>query len=253
MKREGYTITDHADWYWFGHKKWSSRQGNKITRIIPHHMAGNLTKAQFDSIMSSSRQMSPTVAVYSDGSVSAYVPEEMRPWTTSGWEADKCALTLEIANDEIGGNWHISDKAYNMAVAIMAEWCIRYNITPSYKANRKGTIQMHKEWANTACPGPYLSQKITSGQLTKDINAAIAKAKGGNKIYVVQCGAYSKKVYAVNLAQKLKNAGFTAILKNEDGKIKVQCGAFSVKANAEALANQIKAKKFNVAIIEKTQ
>ena len=99
MIREGYTITDLADFYDFTHNKWSDRGNNKITRIIPHHMAGNLTQNQYASIMHSERQMSATVSVYTDGTVVAWVPEEKRAWTTGGWEADKCALTLEIANE----------------------------------------------------------------------------------------------------------------------------------------------------------
>lgn len=246
MKREGYTITDEANWYYFGHKKWSDRAGNKITRIIPHHMAGNLTKAQFDAIMTGSRQMSPTVAVYSDGTVSAYVPEEKRPWTTGGWDADKCSLTLEIANDEIGGNWHISDKAYKKAVKICAEWCKRYGITPVYKPNRKGTIQMHKEWANTACPGPYLSQKITSGQFEKDI---LAVMNPSYTLYKVQCGAFKKKPNAVDLREKLKAAGFSAVLKSEDGWHRVQVGAYKVKANADAMLTKLNKAGFKGVIV----
>lgn len=249
MKREGYTITDRADYYWFGHKKWSSRGGLKPNKIIPHHHAGNLTVKQFLAIMQSTRQMSPTVSVHTDGTVYAWVPEEMRPWTTGSYAADQTALTLEIANDQIGGNWHISDKAYNLAVQICAEWCKRYNIVPVWKANRKGTIQMHKEWASTACPGPYLSNKITSGQFAADINKILNPAPKTKTLYKVQCGAFSKKVNAVNYQQAIKKAGFDAILKEDKGYFKVQIGAYSVKANAEAMLAKVKAAGFGGVIV----
>lgn len=249
MKREGYTITDRADYYWFGHKKWSSRGGLKPNKIIPHHHAGNLTVKQFLAIMQSTRQMSPTVSVHTDGTVYAWVPEEMRPWTTGSYAADQTALTLEIANDQIGGNWHISDKAYNLAVQICAEWCKRYNIVPVWKANRKGTIQMHKEWASTACPGPYLSNKITSGQFVADINKILNPAPKTKTLYKVQCGAFSKKVNAVNYQQAIKKAGFDAILKEDKGYFKVQIGAYSVKANAEAMLAKVKAAGFGGVIV----
>ena len=245
MKREGYTITDEANWYWFGHHKWRNRTG-AINRIIPHHMAGNLTKKQFDNIMTSERQMSPSVAIYTDGTCSAYVPEEKSPWTTGGAAADGTALTLEIANDEIGGNWHISDKAYKKAVKICAEWCKRYGITPCYKPNKKGTIQMHKEWANTACPGPYLSQKITSGQFEKDI---LAVMNPSYTLYKVQCGAFKKKPNAVDLREKLKAAGFSAVLKSEDGWHRVQVGAYKVKANADAMLTKLNKAGFKGVIV----
>lgn len=255
MKREGYTITDWANWYNFTHKKWNSRNGHKITRIIPHHMAGNLTLAQFNNIMASGRQMSPTVAVFSDGTVCAYVPEEMRPWTTGGWDADCCALTLEIANDQIGGQWHISDKAYNKAVKIMAEWCIRYGIDPVYTYRGKG-INMHCDWAATECPAAYMKNKIKSGQLEKDIRAEMAKLKGETSTsssvkYYVQCGAFKVKQNATNMKNKLEAAGFTAIIKHENGYYKVQTGAFAKKANAEAQIADLKKKGFKAVLVQK--
>lgn len=255
MKRAGYTITDKADYYWFGHGKWSSRGGKKPNKIIPHHHAGNLTPKQFLAIMQSTRQMSPTVSVHTDGTVYAWVPEEMRPWTTGSYAADQTALTLEIANDQIGGDWHISDRAYNLSVQICAEWCKRYGITPVYKPNRQGTIQMHKEWANTACPGPYLSRKITSGQFAKDINAILHPAPKTKivTIYKVQCGAFSNKVNAVNYQQAIKKAGFDAILKQDGKFFKVQVGAYSVKANAEAMLAKIKAAGFGGVIVTTKQ
>ena len=253
MKREGYTITNKADYYWFGHKKWSSRGGRKPNKIIPHHHAGNLSPQQFLAIMQSTRQMSPTVSVHTNGVVYAWVPEEMRPWTTGSYAADQTALTLEIANDEIGGNWHISDKAYKLAVQICAEWCLRYGINPVWKPNRQGTIQMHKEWANTACPGPYLSSKIASGQFAKDIKAIMyppAPTPAKTTLYKVQCGAFKTKQNAVTLSEKLKKLGYQTVLKTENGYVKVQVGAFSVKANAEKLAAELKGKGFKTVIVE---
>lgn len=248
MKREGYTITDLANWYNFTHKKWSDRKGTKITRIIPHHMAGNLTLAQFNNIMASGRQMSPTVAVFSDGTVCAYVPEEKRPWTTGGWDADKCALTLEIANDQIGGDWHISDKAYKKAVQIMAEWCKRYDIDPVYTYRGKG-INMHCDWAATECPATYMKNKIKSGQLEKDIRAAM-NSSTKKVTYKVQCGAFKVKKNADNLKAKLEADGFKCFIKNENGYYKVQCGSFEKKDNASSMADKLKAKGYKAVIVQ---
>lgn len=255
MKRAGYTITDKADYYWFGHKKWSSRGGLKPDKIIPHHHAGNLTVKQFMAIMQSTRQMSPTVSVHTDGTVYAWVPEEMRPWTSGSYAADQTALTLEIANDEIGGNWHISDKAYNLSVQICAEWCKRYGIKPVYKPNRKGTIQMHKEWANTACPGPYLSNKITSGQFAADINKILNPAPKTKivTLFKVQCGAFSNKANALSYQQAIKKKGFDAIIVSDGKYHRVQVGAFQSEANAKALLSKIKAAGFSGILVTTKQ
>lgn len=251
MTREGYTCTDKADFYDWSHGKWSSRGGKRPAFIIPHHMAGNLTPAQFYAIMHSSRQMSPTVSVHTDGTVYAWVPEEMRPWTTGSYMADQDALTLEIANDEIGGDWHISDTAYYTAVAICAEWCKRYGIDPYWKPGAMGTIQEHKQWAQTACPGPYLSRKIESGQFEADIRAILNPPKPqptptpGKAKYRVQVGAFKSKENAEVYRKVIKaRTKIEAILKQEGGYYKVQCGAFASKENAEAMVNRLKAAGF---------
>ena len=246
MTREGYTCTDKADFYDWSHGKWSSRGGKRPAFIIPHHMAGNLSPAQFYAIMHSSRQMSPTVSVHTDGTVYAWVPEEMRPWTTGSYAADQDALTLEIANDEIGGDWHISDTAYYTAVAICAEWCKRYGIDPYWKPGAMGTIQEHKQWAQTACPGPYLSRKIESGQFEADIRAILnpkpqPTPTPGKARYRVQAGAFRSKDNAETYRKMIiAKAKINAILKQESGYWKVQCGAFASRKNAEAVVARLK-------------
>lgn len=256
MTREGYTISDYSDFYWFGHGKWSGRGGKTPGFIIPHHMAGDLSVDQFYAIMASARQMSPTVSVHTDGTVYAWVPEEMRPWTTGSYTADQDALTMEIANDEIGGDWHISDTAYNTAVAIAAEWCKRYGIDPYWKPGAMGTIQMHKEWAPTACPGPYMSRKIESGEFEEDVRAAMnpkpptpTPPKPSVK-YRVQSGAFKSEDNCDAWLNTIHQKGFQAIKKYEDGLWKVQCGVFNDKDNAQKLADQLKAKGITAAILE---
>ena len=247
MKREGYTISDKSDFYWFGHRKWSSRQGAKPNRVVWHHMAGNLTPRQFLAIMQSTRQMSPTISIHTNGTVYAWVPEEMRPWTTGTYTCDRSALTFELGNDQIGGQWHVSDKVIDLAAQIHAEWSKRYGIPTTYSYRGAG-INMHKDWANTACPGPYLEGLIKNGTITKKINAYLNPPK--KVLYKVQVGAFKQKVNAVNLQQNLKAKGFTSILKNEGGYIKVQVGAYSVKANAEAMLAKLKKAGYAGTIIE---
>lgn len=251
MIRDGYTITDCADYYDFSHGKWNSRSGNSIRRIVPHHMAGNLSPETFYNIMHGGRQMSPTVSVHTDGTVWAWVPEECRPWTTGSWEADCCALTLEIAND--GGaetGWHVSDAAYNTAVQIMAEWCLRYDIDPVYTYRGSG-INMHRDWDATACPGDYLYDKIVSGQMERDIKAIMypqpepaPEPEPSDVQYKVQCGAFKVKKNAENLKAKLNADGFNCWIKADGEWYRCQCGSFRKKENAEGLVNQLKNKGY---------
>ncbi len=257
MKREGYTISDKSDFYWFGHRKWSSRGGKKPIRVVWHHMAGNLTPKQFLAIMQSTRQMSPTISIHTDGTVYAWVPEEMRPWTTGTYVCDQQALTFELANDQIGGNWHLSDKVIDLAAQIHAEWSKRYGIPTTYSYRGAG-INMHKDWANTACPGPYLEGLIKNGTITKKINAYLNPPKPEPKkkivtLYKVQCGAFTNKANAVSYQLKIKKAGFDAILKSEGKWHRIQVGAFQNKENAEALLKKIKAAGFAGTLITTKQ
>lgn len=264
MKREGYTISNKSDFYWFGHRKWSSRGGKKPIRVVWHHMAGNLTPKQFLAIMQSSRQMSPTISIHTDGTVYAWVPEEMRPWTTGSYAADQQALTFELANDQIGGQWHLSDKVIDLAAQIHAEWSKRYGIPTTYSYRGAG-INMHKDWANTACPGPYLEGLIKNGTITRKINAYLnppAPKPTVKKQWIVQAGAFEKKTSAVDMKVRItsKTNGrtgkkFDAFVKSENGMHKVRCGTFENESNAVQLMADLKKyvglKNYEVVIIPK--
>jgi len=68
-------------------------------------------------------------------------------------------------------------------------------------------------------------------------------------MYKIQIGAYRQKDNARKMADKLKKAGFPAVVVTTDGLMKVQAGAFSVKANAEKRLKEVKKKGFLNAIM----
>ena len=248
MTREGHIMSDLTNWYSIAHKKWNSRAGNKIDKITIHHMAGNLAKPQMEScVYNPNRQMSCNYSIYDDGTVECFVGEQYRSWCSSSWENDKRAITIEVANHTLSPNWTISDKAYKKLIALCADICKRYNISPHYNGKPTGSLTTHNMFSNTACPGPYLLKLHKNGTIEKDIMAILKPEE--KKIYRVQCGAFSKKVNAVNLRQKLIAAGFSAILKTENGLVKVQVGAYTVKANAEAMAAKLKKAGFSAVIV----
>ncbi len=69
-----------------------------------------------------------------------------------------------------------------------------------------------------------------------------------NKQNRVQCGSFSKKENAEKLVTQLKAAGFTAIIKTEDGAYKVQAGAFDILANAQKQVERLKVAGFDAII-----
>lgn len=87
---------------------------------------------------------------------------------------------------------------------------------------------------------------IADGKTFKDTAQVETPTTPSGTLYKVQCGAYSKKSNADNLASSLKRSGFDCyIYRASDGLYKVQCGAFSKKENADKLVQAIKAKGFS--------
>lgn len=133
-----------------------------IKKIVIHHMAGNLSVETCGNVFANPERMaSSNYGIGSDGRVGLYVEECNRSWCSSNGEVDHQAITIEVANDEIGGNWHVSDKALNKLVELCVDICKRNGIERlNFTGDKNGNLLMHKYFAATACPGPYLGSKF---------------------------------------------------------------------------------------------
>lgn len=140
----------------------TSPRNHVIDTITIHHMAGNLTVEQCGNVFASSaRQASSNYAIDSDGRVGMYVEEKDRSWATSSRDNDNRAITIEVANDVVGGDWHVSDKALDKLIALCVDICKRNNIKKlNFTGDKSGNLTMHKWFAATGCPGPYLESKF---------------------------------------------------------------------------------------------
>lgn len=88
------------------------RRGYKICKFTPHHMAGILTAKQCGAIFQrANRNASSNYGIGNDGTIACYVDEENRAWTSSSPINDYQAITVEVSDCEIGGQWRISDAA----------------------------------------------------------------------------------------------------------------------------------------------
>lgn len=154
---------------------YSSRDGSKIDRIVIHHMAGNLSVETCGSVFANGgREASSTYGIGSDGRVGQYVDEANRPWTTSSYECDKGAVTIEVANDQIGGEWHVSDKALAKTIDLCVDVCQRNGIPRlNYTGDKTGNLRMHCWYAATACPGPYLKSKFA--YIAQEVNKRLSQ------------------------------------------------------------------------------
>lgn len=146
----------------------------KNTHIVIHHMAGNLSVEECGAVFApSSRQASSNYGVDGKGNVGLYVEEKDRSWATANREIDSKAVTIEVANDQIGGNWHVSDTALNKTIELCVDICKRNNIKKLvFTGDKSGNLHAHKWYASTDCPGPYLYSKFSyiANEVNKKLN-----------------------------------------------------------------------------------
>lgn len=236
----------------FGTKK-SNARTEKISKITIHHTASQ-TKA--DSCArghrDGSREASANYYIGYDGVICAGVSEDRRAWTSSsGWN-DQKAITIEVSNNSGAPNWTVSDASYKSLIKLCADICKRYNITPHWDSTIYGSLTVHRQFCNTLCPGPFLYNKITSGQVERDIKAAMGSKPEPEikKLYRVQLGAFKKESNASRLLAEVKKKGYDAFMKKVGVYYKIQCGAFSKKENALNLKKKLEKDGYKPIIVE---
>lgn len=136
---------------------------NPISVITIHHMAGNLSVESCGAVFApTSRQASSNYGIGTDGRVGLYVDEANRSWCSSNAANDNKAVTIEVANDDTtSGTWHVSDAALAKLIDLCTDICKRNGIAKLYfTGDKSGNLTMHKWFAATACPGPYLESKF---------------------------------------------------------------------------------------------
>jgi hypothetical protein len=108
-----------------------------------------------------SRQASSNYSIDTDGTVGLHVEESRRAWTSSSSANDNVAVTIEVANDEKGGEWHVSDAALAKLIDLCEDICRRNGIPQLiYTGRPDGTLTHHNMFALTSCPGPYLQSEM---------------------------------------------------------------------------------------------
>ena len=157
-----------------------------IKKITIHHVAGNLSVETIGNIFqSTTRQASANYGVGTDGRVGMYVEEKNRSWCSSSAANDNQAITIEVSNDEIGGNWHVSDAALAKTIELCVDICKRNGITKLvFTGDATGNLTQHNYFAATACPGPYLKSKYPyiAEQVNKQLVVTPEQPTAGLKV-----------------------------------------------------------------------
>ena len=204
------------------------------------------------------------------------------PWTMRGWHAGGAAndthIGIEMCEPSTirytgGASWvETSDgvntrntmkTTYNAAVELFAYLCKQFNLNPL----KDGVIISHHEGdvrgvASSHADPEHIWNKIggfSMNQFRKDVAAKMngtiveepSQGTSASVLYKVQVGAFANKTNAHTMSDKLKKAGFDAVIINSNNLYKVQIGAYSNKANASTQVNKLKAAGFeSVAIIK---
>lgn len=234
-----------------------------VTKITPHHMAGNLSlEALGNTVANPARQMSCNYGIDSAGRVGMYCEEKNRSWCSSSPANDHRAITIEVANDGGAPDWHVSDKAIAALIDLCVDICQRNSIPRlNFTGDATGNLTQHNYFAKTACPGPYLKSKFP--YIAEQVNARLAggaketeaapPAPEGNAsaggLYRVQVGAFKNKANAELYAEKVQKAGYQTVLTTQNGLHRVQLGAFKSKQNAEAYAKTVRNAGFEAVVV----
>ena len=189
-------------------------RNHKIDTITIHHMAGKLSVESCGRIFEeSARQASSNYGIDSEGRVGLYVDEQNRSWCTSNRANDQRAVTIEVANCDTGGEWPVSEKAYDKLIDLCVDICKRNGIPKlNYTGDASGNLTMHKWFANTLCPGPYLEKRfqdiadqvnarlgISKMETTTEAQSEKAEAPAKSSLPVLASGSNGKTVKALQI------------------------------------------------------
>ena len=133
-----------------------------IDKITIHHMAGRATAETCGHVFKwPERKASSNYGIGFDGKIGMYVEEKNRAWTSSNAGNDNRAVTIEVANDQMGGDWRISDTVMKSLIELCVDICKRNKIEKlTYTGDARGNLTRHNFFAATLCPGPFLQGKF---------------------------------------------------------------------------------------------
>nr|DAM55780.1 MAG TPA: N-acetylmuramoyl-L-alanine amidase [Caudoviricetes sp.] len=216
--------------------------------VVIHHTA-TVTTARITAkgFAVESRKASANYCIGNDGSIVQAVSEKDTPWTSSSYKYDSHCITIEVSNSGKGGQWPVGEKAMEALINLLVDICQR---NPGigrlrYTGDTTGNMYMHKWFANTQCPGPYLASKFP--EIMTEVNKRLdaANVPKVTTVYDLSAAGLPQDL-AEGIRDELKAAGYSAVLTAREVK-QEQTGYHSIAGEAVATAAQmvayIKAKR----------
>lgn len=238
----------------------SGKRTHVIDTITIHHMASNLSVETCGDIFANKNRQASSNYGVSGSKVGLYVDEANRAWTSSNRYNDQRAITIEVANDANGvknKTWTVSDETMSTLIKLVADVCKRNGIAKLVWSNNKNdrinhtsgcNMTLHKDFAATACPGPYLESKMP--YIADEVNKLLNVTETPKTLYRVQVGAYKVKANTTKALETAKSRGYADAFVVQVGNLyKIQIGAYSQKANAIKALREAKEKGYKDAFI----
>ncbi len=140
-----------------------------IMEITLHHMAGNLSVVRCGELWQNPARNGSSHYGVNGGDIACYVTEGDVAWTNGNWDSNCRAVTIEVANSGGAPDWPVSDESIESVIALVADIARRNKLGELVVGKN---LTMHKQYAATACPGPYLESKFTEiASRSNEINA----------------------------------------------------------------------------------
>ena len=214
----------------------TANRNHAIDTITIHCFVGQVTAKQGCEVFQSrSIQASCNYVVGCDGSIGLCVEEKDRSWCTggkdkkgnpirvngiSGASNDYQAVTIEVACDGTHP-YAITEKAMDSLIELCADICRRNGIKKLLWSGDKKLVgnpgkqnlTVHRWFANKACPGDYIYQRI--GSIAAKVNAKLgADVTGQHPGISVSKVPYQVRITAADLRVRRGPGTDTAIVQN---------------------------------------
>ena len=151
----------------------TSPRNHTIDTITIHCTAGHLNvRALGTHFADKNQQASSNYGIDDEGRIALYVDEADRSWCSSNAANDNRAITIEVSSDGFPP-YAVTDSAYASLIYLVADICKRNSIKKlrwshdkallnklDDNSELKQNITLHKWFANKACPGPYLEERM---------------------------------------------------------------------------------------------
>lgn len=154
----------------------TSPRNRKIDTITIHCYVGQASVESMGNwFAEKSANCSCNYGIGYDGRIALIVDEGDRSWCSSNKANDHRAITIECASDRTDP-YAINDKVYESLVELCADICKRNGIKKLlWKADKsligqidKQNMTVHRWFANKACPGDYIYNRLAT--IAEEVN-----------------------------------------------------------------------------------